>query len=148
MKRGGFSLIELIIVIALIAILAGAMVPLFRTSRLEAQQAKVAAELDALKSAAMMFHNDTGAWPPGAAAPGRQDGSGFITNTNPATANWNGPYLDAWRADPWGNNYRLIEVTAGGITNLSVVTYGADNAAGGAGANADITLLITADRSR
>jgi prepilin-type N-terminal cleavage/methylation domain-containing protein len=90
MKRKGFTLIELIIVIALIAILAGAMVPMFRSNRLEAQQAKAMAELDAIKSAALMFHADTGTWPPGYAAPGYQDGRGFITDAFPPSPYWGG----------------------------------------------------------
>ena len=136
----GFTLIELLLVIALIAILAGGLVPIVQTSRVQAQQAKAVSDLDAIKSACSLYHTDTGAWPAAGTT-----GAGLIATDS--VGNWNGPYLDAWRNDPWGNPYRLINGT-GTPTPLSAASYGADNATGGTGANADTTLIITPDRNR
>ena len=136
----GFTLIELILVIALIAILAGALVPIVRTSRVEAQQAKARSDLDAIKSACTLYHTDTSAWPAAGTT-----GAGLVATDS--VANWNGPYVDEWRADPWGNPYRLINGTATPVT-LSVSTLGSDNVAGGTGAATDLIILVTPDRSR
>lgn len=150
MKRSGFTLIELLIVVVIIGILAGALMPMFRQNRVAAQQARVRADLDAIKTASLMYHGDCGAgdWPPAGVA-----GIG-ITAVSPSCAappagNWRGPYLDQWSNDPWNNPYRIIDV---GVAPAAVVvtlwSYGADNAVGGAvgSANEDIPLRLTPDR--
>ena len=105
MNRGGFTLIELLIVIAIIAILAGAMVPMFNVTREDARVAKAKAELDAIKTAAIMMHHDTGQWPPVGT-----DGTGL--RTAGGIPNWNGPYIDPWATDPWGvNAYEIKDGT-------------------------------------
>jgi general secretion pathway protein G len=150
MKRSGFTLIELLVVLVIMGILAGAMVPMITANRVQAQQAKAQADLDSIKTASMLYHSDTGTWPPGALVGGLQTGDDFITDVAPVTPGWAGPYLDAWKSDPWGTiavpqNYRMIW-SAAGAGSLTVVTYGADNAAGGTGGNTDFTLIITSDR--
>lgn len=132
MRSKGFTLIELLIVIAIVAVLAGAMVPMFRTTRREAQEAKVHAELDAIKTAAIMYHHDLGKgnWPPVSTT-----GVDFITDSAPTSVDWNGPYLDAWRVDPWLVSYAIYN---SGGTARSVQSTG-----GGA----SITLIITPDVS-
>lgn len=51
-NNSGFSLVELIVVIAIMAILAGVAVPTYTKYIAKANDAKVMAELDAVKSAA------------------------------------------------------------------------------------------------
>lgn len=142
MRKSGFTLLELVIVIAIIAILAGAMVPMFSASRLEARQAKVNVDEDAIKTASTMLHHDTGEWP----AEGDQ-GEGLITDddgTGVAIPDWSGPYLDGWRDDPWGNSYEIYD-SGSDPTARRVRSLGADGAIDGTGANADIELVITPD---
>ncbi len=154
MRRSAFTLIELLVVLMIMAILAGAMVPMITANRLQAQQAKVSADQDAIKTASTMVHYDCGAscWGDGAVAPGLTTGAGIMTvpilgGCTCTAPTWGGPYLDRWANDPWGNPYRMIwSGLASG--SLSITTYGADNAVGGTGANADIGLQITADRLR
>jgi len=138
MKRmGGFTLIELLIVIMIIAVLAGAMIPVFRTTRLQAQQAKVGADLDSIKTAAMMYHQDTGTWPPIGI-----DGNGLVGNSG--APNWNGPYVDEWRTDPWATAYNIY--AGPGVTRY-IQSMGSDKAVGGTGGATDINLLMTANAS-
>jgi len=117
MRKNSFTLIELLIVITIIAVLAGAMVPLFRTNQNEAKKAKAMAELDAMRKAYQLFRLDTGRWP--------FPMHGFLyqslmvneNTTGGPIPGWNGPYIDSGGVkfatnnmlnpplDPWGNCY-------------------------------------------
>ena len=130
MRKSGFTLIELLIVITIMAVLAGALVPMFRVNRLLAQTSKANADLDSIKTASIMYHHDTGQWP----AIG-STGAGLINNDS--AAGWNGPYLDDWRIDPWGTAYNIFD-------NGSSPTRRWVRSAGPT-AGANITLLITPD---
>ncbi|MFH1621839.1 MAG: prepilin-type N-terminal cleavage/methylation domain-containing protein [Candidatus Omnitrophota bacterium] len=63
MKAKGFTLIELLIVFLIIAILVGAMVPMFRTTKLDAQATAIQKDLEAIKTACQQYHFDVGKWP-------------------------------------------------------------------------------------
>ena len=133
--RKGFTLIELLIVIAILAILAGAIVPMFNVTRKQAKEARVAADLDSIKTASIMHHHDTGVWPPEG-----NTGVGLVNNDN-NIADWNGPYLDEWKNDTYKNPY---EIYSDG-TQLSVRSRGPD---GRSGTSDDISLLITPDKNK
>ena len=142
MRKQGFTLIELLIVIAIAAILAGAMVPLFSVTREDARKAKAASEMDAIKTAVIMYHYDTDNWPGD-----MDDGTGLVTDDE--DTNWNGPYIEQWKKDPWGTaNYALESVG----TSLYVYTRCGDEEADTYAEAADIdadacTMLITSDNS-
>jgi len=130
--RKGFTLIELLIVIAIVAILAGAMIPMINVTREDARQAKAAADMDAVKTAAIMLHHDTGTWPPAGSV-----GSGLLSSGGAVVTGWSGPYLDQWISDPWGSSYE-VTVTGGATGPVAVLSRGA---------NPDISLTITPNRS-
>ena len=63
-RRSAFTLIELLIVIAIIGILAAIAVPQFQNARVRAQVAQVKAELRTLALACQSYHIDKGMFPP------------------------------------------------------------------------------------
>jgi general secretion pathway protein G len=134
-RQGGFTLIEVIVVAAIIAILAGILVPLIFKEIDEAKTTRAGADLKSISTAIMVMRKDTGNWPDLAASGGScistaslLYGSGNLPDglaamgydqTNSFSfdaylsadssgcygAKWKGPYLATVSADPWGNAY-------------------------------------------
>lgn len=63
-KREAFTLIELLIVVAIIGILAAIAVPNFLNARTRAVAARVQAEMRSVNDAFQMYFLDNNAWPP------------------------------------------------------------------------------------
>lgn len=140
MRRGGFTLIELLIVIGIITILAGALAPMFLRAQNKARIGRADADCASIKTAAVMLHHDTVAWPPIG-----NNGNGLINSTGLAAAAialWDGPYLEAWDRDAWGNYYDIYDVVTGTVTARWVRSRGGDGAIGGGD---DRTKRITPD---
>lgn len=128
----GFTLVELLVVLAILGLLAGLVGPrLF--NQLEGAKGKTArVQVEDLVQAVDLFRLDVGRVPTSA------EGLAALM-TKPAAANgWNGPYLRGGRLpdDPWGRPYRYT--APGKHGELDIYTYGADDAPGGDGDRADI----------
>ncbi len=118
-RTAGFTLVELMVVVAIIAILATtAGVYLFGALD-DADQTKAKSEIQAMKSAvtAYMLKNNR-----------------KLPNTLDEIA----PFMDPPKVpqDPWGNAYVY---TKEGTRSFKIVSYGADGAPGGDGVNADVS---------
>jgi prepilin-type N-terminal cleavage/methylation domain-containing protein len=61
--RAGFSLLELIVVIGVIAILVGILFPAVSSARAKAREREATATMRALENAIMVYHADKGEWP-------------------------------------------------------------------------------------
>lgn len=116
-RRGGagFSLIELLIVVAIIAALVGVAVPFFQDNLAETQRAKALQDLQIIQKAIVQYEQEKNRLLLG-------------TTLEPLV----GGYLQQLPVDPWGNRY----LWDGGVGFLG--SYGADALPGGNGPDADI----------
>ncbi len=97
MRKGkGFTLIELMVVIAIIAVLGAVIAPQVFKQIDKARSSRVVSDYSTMKTAAYSYFNDTRGWP-GATTGGAANG---FTLTDGATG-WEGPYLQAWPTHPW-----------------------------------------------
>ena len=127
----GFTLLELLVVVAIIGLLAGYVAPRY-FSQLGKSEAGVArAQIDALEKALDQYRLDTGRYPT------TEQGLNALVVKPANEPKWNGPYLrKGLPADPWGNAY-LYKIP-GQRNEFDIVSYGKDGQPGGAGDAADI----------
>ena len=62
-RRGGFSLIELLVTVSIVGILAGLAIPNLRNMQFRARAVEVAADIEVVKVATVSFNGDMHAWP-------------------------------------------------------------------------------------
>ncbi|MFA4843035.1 MAG: type II secretion system major pseudopilin GspG [Candidatus Omnitrophota bacterium] len=96
MKKTGFTLIELMLVVIIIGVLAAMVMPRLVGRSEQARSAAAKADINANIALALdMFEMDTGHYP---------DKLSDL-RTNPSLTNWKGPYLKKDPKDPWGRDY-------------------------------------------
>lgn len=103
--RNGFTLVEVLVVVVVIAILAAVVLPKFVNSGLRGKESALKSNLKLMRNAIEMFHNDCDAWPAAlsdlAATSAPANGLDDSGNSKAIIASrWKGPYVAAIDNDP------------------------------------------------
>lgn len=135
-RQGGFTLIELMVVIVILGILAGLIIPRIMGRPEEAKQLKAKMQIESIETALKLYKLDTGTYP--STEQGLQ-ALVEIPDTEPVPAKWRkGGYLEKGRLpkDPWG--YEFVYLSPGIHDDVDIMSYGADGVPGGEDKNQDI----------
>ena len=127
-RNDGFTLIEILVVMAIIAMLAVMVAPNLFNQQAGAMRDVARTEISTLEAALDIYRLDIGEYP---------DTLDGLMEDDTDRASWNGPYLRrAVPTDPWDNEY----VYEGNGREFTLISYGADGMSGGEEDDADIGL--------
>jgi general secretion pathway protein G len=129
----GYSLVELLVVMAIIVLLGTIAVPQLLKYLDGAKQDTARAQIESLSATLDLFKLDVGRYP-------TQEERLDALVTRPAELeSWNGPYVKRkdMLLDPWKRTYRYK--TPGEHGAYDLFSYGADDREGGEGINKDVT---------
>lgn len=130
MNNKSFTLMELLVVMAIIAILAGMAVGGAQMARKRGAVTKVKAAIAALEAAVDMYEMDMGEYPAAENASLVQ----ALTDTGNPEPDWNGPYMrfkekdleNGEYIDAWGNPYVYINPGTHNEQYYDIYSYGPD----------------------
>ena len=128
-RSDGFTLIELIVVIALVAVLAAVVAPNLLGKASEANRKSAVIQLEKIASSVELYRLETGRYP---------EKLEDLVKRPSGVERWNGPYVRKMSLlqDPWGND--LVLRRPGENGPFEVISYGGDGRPGGEDDDADI----------
>ena len=129
----GFTLVELLVVLAILGLLAGLVGPQVMKFLGSSKTKTAKLQIEDLVATMDMYRLETGRYPT------NDEGLEALVKKPGNAANWNGPYLKKGDVpkDPWGFEYQYrFPGQHGGV---DIWTLGADNREGGEGENADVS---------
>ena len=125
--QGGFTLIEIMVVVVILGILAALVVPQVMSRPEQAKVTVAKGDIKAVAAALDMYKLDNFAYP------STQQGlEALVTKPsgNPQPKNWNRDgYLKRLPKDPWGNEYQYLSPGTRG--QFELYSFGADGKPGG-----------------
>jgi general secretion pathway protein G len=130
--QSGFTLIELMVVLAIIGVLAALIVPNVLGRADEARMTAARTDVGNLMQALKLYRLDNQRYP------SNEQGLQALVSrptAEPMPVNWK-PYLEKLPRDPWGRPYQYLNPGLKG--EVDVLSLGADGQPGGEGFNADI----------
>ena len=131
-RQRGFTLIELMVVLAILGVLAALIVPNVLGRADDARITAARTDVGNLMQALKLYKLDNQRFP------STEQGLNALIlkpTTEPVPGNWK-PYLDKLPSDPWGRPYQYLNPGIKG--EVDVLSFGADGQAGGEGNNADL----------
>ena len=132
--QGGFTLIEILVVVVILGILASIIVPKIMKRPEEARRTKAIVDIKAIETALNLYRLDNGVYPSteqGLEALVTKPTYGIIPK------NWTEEgYLDKVPKDPWKNLY--VYLSPGLHKEFDLESYGADGVDGGEGKDTDV----------
>ncbi|STQ90888.1 type II secretion system major pseudopilin GspG [Iodobacter fluviatilis] len=133
-RQGGFTLIEILVVITILAILGALVVPKIMNRPNEARVVAAKQDIRSVVQALKLYKLDNGRYP------STEQGLKALVekpSAAPVPNNWKtGGYLEKLPKDPWGSDYLYLSPGIKG--EIDVMSYGADGQQGGEGTDADI----------
>ena len=130
--NSGFTLIEVMVVVVILAILASIVAPKLMDKPGQAQQTKAKQDIRALETALDLYKLDNFVYPTT-----DQGLEALVTKptSTPEPKNWK-PYMKRLPKDPWGTPYQYQ--SPGSKSEVDIFTLGADGQVGGEDINTDI----------
>lgn len=130
-RVSGFTLVELLVVLAILGMLAALVGPQVLNQLGGAKSKSATIQIRDFEQALELYKLDVGRFP--------RSGEGLeaLVRQPSGAKGWNGPYLkkDELPMDPWGNPY---EYRVSG-SRIEIISYGADGRAGGSDEDADVS---------
>ena len=132
-RQGGFTLVELLVVLAILGLIVALVTPQVLKYLSKARTDTARIEIQTLGNALDLYRLDMHRYPT------QQEGLAALIEPPPGGEEWNGPYLKQRKMplDPWGRPY--IYRSPGEHGDYDLYTLGADGAPGGTGENQDVT---------
>lgn len=127
-RRRGFSLVELMVVVVIIGLLAGAVTLSVRSYLIAGKQNVAKMEITNISRAVDSFYVQFDRYP------SNDEGIEILTQKN---EKFSDPLLSKLPKDPWGHPYQYNHPGRNGP--FEVICYGADGREGGEGADKDIS---------
>ena len=122
--RGGFTLIELMIVVIIIAALAGMVVPRLIGRSDEMKSRIVEGDFATLSTALKLFRLDNDRYP------SSQEGLRALLVRPTGASNWSEPYIENEPLDPWKQAYQYTYPGTRNKNGFDIFSIGADGESG------------------
>ncbi len=134
-RRGGFTLVEIMVVVVIIGILGALVVPKLIDRLSEARVGAAKQDITTLMQALKLYKLDNQRYPST-----EQGLQALVTKptSGPAAPGWKaGGYIEKLPNDPWKKPYQYLSPGVKS-TDFDIYSLGADGAPGGTGYDADI----------
>lgn len=130
----GFTLLELLVVLLIIALLAGYVGPKLFGEVGKAKTKTAASQMKSIAGALDQYRLDTGRYP------SNELGLNALTQKPPEESKWSGPYLmKDVPNDPWDKPY-IYRIPGENGRDYDLLSYGLDGKPGGSGEDTDISF--------
>jgi len=143
-RQGGFTLIEIMVVVIIIGLLASVAVPTVMDRVDESRVQKAKADFKSLQTALKLYRIDNFVYPTT-----EQGLEALVTKPSiaPVPRNWKtSGYIDQLQLDPWGRAYLYSSPGENG-KEYDIYTLGADGVSGGEDSAADMSIWSQAEKT-